>query len=401
MRMSADSLSRYLEATLAAAEAADRRRVRRTISAPIPQQPTRILVDGRLCTAFCSNDYLGLSGDPRIAAAFAGAAAQYGVGSGASHLVCGHGPEHAALEEALADFLDRERAILFSTGYMANLGIAAALVGRGDLVVEDRLNHASLIDAGLATGARFQRYAHADAASADAVLAKHTARHRLLATDGVFSMDGDVAPLVELAEICSERDAWLVIDDAHGFGVLGAHGRGSVEAHGLSASQAPVLMATLGKAIGVFGAFVAGSRDLIDVLVQRARTYIYTTALPPAVAAAARQALELVRTESWRRDHLHELIGRFRSGAAALGLTLLPSGTPIQPLVLGSERRAVAASRHLLAAGLYVPAIRPPTVPAGSSRLRITLSAAHSAQDVARLLETLAEWQRTAAGRDA
>jgi 8-amino-7-oxononanoate synthase len=397
--MIADSLSRHLRATLDAADVAGRRRVRRTITVPTPAVSTRIRVDGRPCTAFCSNDYLGLSGDPRVAETFAHAAMRHGVGSGASHLVSGHGPEHAALEEALADFLGRERAILFSTGYMANLGIASALVGHGDLVVEDRLNHASLIDAGLVARAKFHRYAHADAAAADAVFVKYSGRHRLLATDGVFSMDGDVAPLGELAAVCRGRDAWLVIDDAHGFGVLGAQGRGTVEECGLDCSQAPILMGTLGKALGTFGAFVSGSHDLIEVLVQRARTYIYTTALPPAVAAAGRRALELVRAEPWRRTHLHDLIGRFRTGAATLGLSLLPSATPIQPLVLGTERRAVEASRHLLDAGFFVPAIRPPTVPPGSSRLRITLSAAHSAEDVGRLLECLADWQRTPAGR--
>ena len=386
-----ETLNRYLARTLAAAEAAGRRRSRRLVE-PLVSEAGRIIVDGRPCTAFCSNDYLGLASDARLVEALALAARQYGVGSGASHLVSGHSPEHEALEQALAEFVGREKSIVFSTGYMANLGIACALLGRGDLVVEDRLNHASLIDAGLASGARFARYAHADPDAAEAKLMHYRSRHRVLLTDGVFSMDGDQAPLAALADVCRRRDAWLVVDDAHGFGVLGATGRGTSEACGIAAEDLPVLMATLGKSLGVFGAFVAGPAALIDVLVQRARTYLYTTALPPALARAARTALEIVQAEPWRRSHLASLVRRFRSRAAALGLPLLPSETPIQPIVLGSERCALAASTHLLETGFLVPAIRPPTVPAGASRLRVTLSAIHQVEDVDRLLDALAEW---------
>jgi 8-amino-7-oxononanoate synthase len=347
-------------------------------------------VDGRDCIAFCSNDYLGLSQDPRVVEAFVNAARHWGVGSGASHLVSGHTVEHHALERELAEFVGRPRALLFSTGYMANLAVAGALLGRGDRVLEDRLNHASLIDGGLASGARFGRYAHCDV---DALRRRLGHAHRgrtLVASDGVFSMDGDAAPLPALAAACRDARAVLMIDDAHGFGVSGNRGRGSVDAAGLRLDQVPVLMATLGKAIGTFGAFVAGSDALIETLVQRARTYIYTTALPPAVAAAARAALAIARTEEWRRERLRDHVARFRAGAGALGLALMPSSAPIQPLVIGHEAAALSASESLFEAGVWVPAIRPPTVPAATSRLRITFSAAHSTSDVDRLLEALA-----------
>jgi 8-amino-7-oxononanoate synthase len=275
---------------------------------------------------------------------------------------------------------------------MANLAIAATLVGRGDLVIEDRLNHASLLDSGLASGARLLRYRHADAGAA-ARLLERPARRRLVMTDGVFSMDGDRAPLTGLIGACDRHDAWLSVDDAHGFGVLGPGGRGTLELLPDRGQSIPVLMATLGKALGSFGAFVAGSRDLIEVLVQRARTYIYTTALPPAVAAAAQRAVEIAREEPWRRSHVLELAARFQRGARSLGLGVAASETPIQPLLIGDERSTVEASAALLEAGCLVPAIRPPTVPSGSSRLRITFSAAHSTADVDRLLDVLSDWQ--------
>jgi len=319
--------------------------------------------------------------------------------------VSGHCREHRLLEEALAVFTGRPRALLFSTGYMANLAVIGAIAGRGDRVLEDRLNHASLLDAGLASGARFARYAHCDPASLEKWLGADfpgTERRRpggkplragsraVVATDGVFSMDGDVAPLRELAAVCRRHDAWLMVDDAHGFGVLGASGRGSLEAAGLTASDVPILMCTLGKAFGVFGAFVAGSETLIETLIQRGRSYIYTTALPPALAAAARAALAVQTEEAWRRERVLAHAARFRAAATALGFELLPSDTPIQPIVTGNETAALAASEALLAEGLWVPAIRPPTVPSGRSRLRVTLSAAHEDADVDRLLAALA-----------
>lgn len=379
-----------LRAELAELEAVRRYRRRRVSAPQAPSSPTHVTVDGTPCLAFCSNDYLGLSGHAQIRQAFVAAAERYGVGSGASHLVSGHSPAHHELEEALAEFIGRPRALVFSTGYMANLGIASALVSRGDRVLEDRLNHASLLDAGLASGAEFARYAHLDTAALERRLASTgSARRTLVWTDTVFSMDGDVAPLESLAAITARHGAWLAVDDAHGIGVLGATGRGSLEAQAVSNDAVPIYMATFGKALGTFGACVAGSEALIEMLIQRARTYIYTTALPPAVAAATRAALRVVQEESWRREHLCSLIARFRAGAAQLGLTLAPSATAIQPLLLGAEADALNVSAALLAQRIWVTAIRPPTVPVGSSRLRITLSAAHTPSDVDRLLSAL------------
>jgi 8-amino-7-oxononanoate synthase len=311
------------------------------------------------------------------------------VGSGASHLVSGHCEEHHALEEELAAFLGRPRALLFSTGYMANLAVAGALLTRGDRVFEDRLNHASLLDAGLASGADFARYPHGDAPELQRRLAVAHPGQTLVVTDGVFSMDGDVAPLGELSRLCAAHDAWLFVDDAHGFGVLGETGRGSVEAAGLGPQDVPVLMCTFGKAAGTFGACVAGSETLIESLIQHGRTYIYTTALPPAVAAATRAALRVMQTEPRRRERVLQHVQTFRAAAGDAGLRLMPSHTPIQPILFGSESAALEASRALLEAGLWVPAIRPPTVPTGSSRLRITFSAAHSDADVAQLIDAL------------
>jgi 8-amino-7-oxononanoate synthase len=377
-----------LASGLASQRDARRYRVRNVVEARAARSP-HVRVDGRECLAFCSNDYLGLAAHPRVTEAFVAAAREWGVGSGASHLISGHCREHHALEEELAAFVQRPRALLFSTGYMANLAVVQALVGRGDRVLEDRLNHASLLDAGLSSGARFGRFPHADSAALRARLSRAAAGHTLVATDGVFSMDGAIAPLAELAAACREHDAWLFVDDAHGFGVLGAHGRGTIEAAALGPAAVPVLMGTLGKAAGTFGAFVAGTADLIETLVQRARTYIYTTALPPAVAAATRASLRVMQEESWRRERVLQYAARFRREAAALGLNLMPSSTPIQPVLLDTEEAALAASNALLEAGLWVPAIRPPTVPAGSCRLRITFSAAHGPRDLDRLLEAL------------
>ena len=347
-----------------------------------------VRIDEREYLNFCSNDYLGLAAHPRVIERFRRAASQYGVGSGASHLVCGHSAPHHELEEALAEFTGRPRALLFSSGYMANTGILTSLLKRGDYVFEDRLNHASLLDGGLHSGARFQRFPHNDVAALQARLVAAEGP-RMVVVDGVFSMDGDTAPLADLAELCSAQDAWLMVDDAHGFGVLGARGVGSTEAAGLTGADVPVLMATLGKALGTAGAFVAGSELLIEGLIQQSRNYIYTTALPPAVAAASLEALKLVSEEAWRREHLAGLIHRFRRGAEQLSLPLMPSESAIQPLLVGDATRAIALSERLRDSGFLIGAIRPPTVPAGTSRLRITLSAAHSEVQVDQLLELL------------
>lgn len=362
-------------------------RRRRTLHSA--QQP-ELIIDGRPVLAFCSNDYLGLANDARVKSAFMAAVQQYGVGGGASHLVCGHSAPHQALEEELAQFTGCERALLFSCGYMANLGVLTALLGEGDAVFEDRLNHASLLDGGRFSAARFRRYPHAQLDTLKPWLANAQARRKLVVTDGVFSMDGDVAPLPQLLQMCQAQGASLMVDDAHGFGVLGAQGGGCVEAYGLPPGQVAILVGTLGKAFGTAGAFVAGSEALIETLIQQARTYIYTTSLPPAVAAATRVSLRLLQEEHWRRERLQTLIREFRCGCDALGLSLLPSSTPIQPLLLNSAERALRYSQALEAEGIYVSAIRPPTVPEGYSRLRITLTAAHTSTQVARLLDALA-----------
>jgi len=384
-----DPLAGPLEAGLSRLAASGRVR-RRSVLEARSAGGVHVRVEGTPMLAFCSNDYLGLAGHPLVVAAFTDAAREWGVSSGASHLVSGHCREHHALEEELADFTGRVRALLFSTGYMANLAVVTSLLGRGDRVFMDRLNHASLLDAGLASGARFARYPHADAAALAARLAEGGEGRAMVVTDGVFSMDGDVAPLGPLAAACRAQGAWLFVDDAHGLGVLGETGRGSLEAAGLGAEDVPILMGTLGKALGTFGAFVAGSAALVETLLQTGRTYMYTTALPPAVAAATRASLRVLQDEPSRRVRVLEHVAHFRREAGRLGLRLMDSRTPIQPVVLGSEAAALAASESLRAQGLWVPAIRPPTVPAGSSRLRITFSAAHEAADVDRLLDALA-----------
>lgn len=344
--------------------------------------------NGRLLS-FCSNDYLGLAQHPQLVAALTRAARQGGVGSTSAHLICGHRTEHAELEEALAVWTGRERALLFSTGYMANLGVLQAVLARGDICVQDKLNHACLLDGAKLSGAELKRYPHADVAAAARQLATSPDAAALLATDGVFSMDGDVAPLRELATLCARERATLLVDDAHGLGVLGEHGAGSVSAADLSQHEVPLLMATLGKALGCMGAFVAGPAALIDGLIQFARPYIYTTAMPPALAAAALESVQLAQTEDWRREKLAALIARFRHGATELGLPLAASFSAIQPLLLGSADAALAAAQALERLGLLVSAIRPPSVPLGHARLRITLSAAHEEAHVDRLLDAL------------
>nr|WP_324258631.1 8-amino-7-oxononanoate synthase [Cellvibrio fontiphilus] len=385
-------MSSHLDQTLAPAlaerRAAHLYRTRKTMQSP--QQP-EVVVDGKKYLAFCSNDYLGLANHPEVTAALQTASNHYGVGSGASHLVAGHSSEHHALEEELAAFTGRERALLFSTGYMANMGAITALVGQGDAIFEDRLNHASLLDAGLLSGARFQRFLHNDLHNLQSRLDKTAAARKLIVVDGVFSMDGDTAPLPELAAVAQKNDAWLMVDDAHGFGCLGKTGAGTCEHFGLTQNDVPILMGTLGKAAGSFGAFIAGSETLIESLIQFARPYIYTTAMPPAVAAATRASLRLIQTEHWRREQLNKLIAHFRAGAQALNLQLMESASPIQPVVIGDEANALLISQKLAERGILIIAIRPPTVAAGSSRLRITFSAQHSIAQVDQLLSTLAD----------
>jgi 8-amino-7-oxononanoate synthase len=317
------------------------------------------------------------------------AALRLGSGAGASHLVCGHGPEHEALERELAEFTGRESALLFSSGYMANLGVVTALAGRGETVLQDKLNHASLLDAAQLSGATLRRYTHLDAQAAARIAASSEAL-AVVATDGVFSMDGDQAPLQALAPLARESRAWLVVDDAHGLGVCGATGAGSCEQQGLSSDDVPVLVGTFGKAFGSFGAFVAGSGDVIDFLTQRARTAIYTTALPQAVAAATRAGLRVARRDGWRREKVFALTRRFRERAAMRGVALTSSLTPIQPVIVGDAAQALRVSEALLSAGFWVSAIRPPTVPQGSARLRVTLSAAHEETAVDGLVDALA-----------
>ena len=361
-------------------------RARRIVDGP--QQPA-MKIDGRDVISFCSNDYLGLANHPAVKAAFIAAVEKYGAGSGAAHLINGHSRAHHLLEQELAAFTGYPRALLFSTGYMANLGVAQALAGRGDTVLEDRLNHASLLDAGLLSGARLVRYAHNDAGELEHKLGSRESGEKLVLSDGVFSMDGDIADLPSLATVCARHDAWFMVDDAHGFGVLGETGRGSLEHFGLAAGGIPIYMATLGKALGVAGAFIAGSEELIETLINTARTYIYTTASPPAVAEAARASLGLIRHRPELRAGLHDNIRYFRTCAAQAALPLVTSTTAIQPLIIGDTAATVSLSERLFEAGLLVTAIRPPTVPQGTARLRLTLSTAHTHAQIDRLVGAL------------
>ncbi|HRF63271.1 MAG TPA: 8-amino-7-oxononanoate synthase [Candidatus Competibacter sp.] len=362
------------------------RRRRRTLDAPCGPEA---IIDSRPVVAFCSNDYLGLANHPAIVAAAQEAAGLWGVGSGASHVVSGHLRPHEDLEARLATFIGRERALYFTTGYMANLAIVPTLVERHDAIFADRLNHASLIDAALLARAEHVRYPHGDVDALAARLEQSRARRKLILTDAVFSMDGDLAPLPELFALAERFDAWLVVDDAHGFGVLGPSGRGSIAHFELPPSPRLILMGTLGKAAGVSGAFVAGDRRVIDWLIQRARPYIFTTASSPLIAAALLASLDLIEAGDERRAHLRRLIDRLRSGLEELPWRLLPSPTAIQPLLIGGNDAVVRLSERLFARGLWVPAIRPPTVPAGTARLRISLSAAHDETQIDALITAL------------
>ena len=362
-------------------------RHRRVIESPLSRE---VVVDGRRLLNFCSNDYLGLAADSRIAEAFSRAASTWGVGAGASHLICGHTQAHHELEEALAELTGRPRALLFSSGYMANMGAINALLTAGDQVFEDRLNHASLLDGGWISRADFHWYEHADARDLGRRLGgAEPARRTLVVSDGTFSMDGDHCPLDDVVAVARKHAAWVMVDDAHGIGVHGRDGCGLVDPERFSLEEVPILVGTLGKALGTFGAFVAGSEDLVELLIQRARSYVFTTALPSAVAVATLASLRIAREESWRREKLAAHVARFRRGAEELGLRLLASSSPIQPVLVGDPAAAMSCSRALEQSGLLVTAIRPPTVPEGTSRLRITLTAAHEESDVDRLLEGL------------
>lgn len=361
-------------------------RSRRVIDGP---QGASVQIDGKRYFNFCSNDYLGFANHPDLIRAMQRGAEHYGTGSGSAHLVCGHSAAHHGLEEELADFTGRERALLFSTGYMANVGVISALLGRGDRVFEDRLNHASLIDGGLLSGAKFQRYPHADVAALAQKISSTESNRQLIVTDGVFSMDGDLAPLLDLAALAEDKSCGLMVDDAHGFGVLGRTGGGLVQHLNLSSGQVPILVGTFGKALGTFGAFVAGDDALIESVIQKARAYIYTTAPPPAVVEATRASLRLCQRASEQREKLQQLILQFRTGAEQLGLSLMPSQTPIQPLLVPGNEQVLAASEQLLQQRILVSAIRSPTVPKGQERLRITLTAAHQPEHVECLLDVL------------
>ncbi len=360
-------------------------RQRRLLQSP---QGINVEVDDEQYLSFCSNDYLGLANDPRLVAAMKRGADQYGVGAGASHLVTGHHAAHHALEEELAEFVGAERALLFSSGYMANLGVVVALSDRHGRIVEDKLNHASLIDAARLARAEVKRYTHNNIEQASIFLQQHSGA-ALIVSDAVFSMDGDLAALPDLYRLARNNPAWLLVDDAHGLGVLGECGRGSPDHFNIPLADPVIYMGTLGKALGSFGAFVAGSEALIETLIQHARTYIYTTALPPAVAEATRESLRIVRDEDWRRQRLFDLIQYFKTGAADLGLALMPSETAIQPMVIGSAGAASKLADKLQRQGILVPAIRPPTVAPGTARLRITFSAMHERHHVDKLLDVL------------
>ncbi|MDB5802035.1 MAG: 8-amino-7-oxononanoate synthase [Rhodocyclales bacterium] len=376
-----------LREALAEADASSMRRHRKLTQSPCAPQ---VETAGRRVLAFASNDYLGLANHPQLVEAAADGARRWGVGAGASHLVSGHSAVHEALEDELARFVGCEAALVFSTGYMANIAVMPALLGRNDEVFADRLNHASLIDGALLSRAALSRYAHNDMEALADMLDASSAQNKLIVTDAVFSMDGDIAPLPRLLELAEQHDAWLLVDDAHGFGVLGPQGRGSLAAAGLRAERI-ILMGTLGKAAGVAGAFVAGSRTLIEWLLQRSRSYIFTTAMPPMMAHVLLNALALIENADDRRQHLRTLIACFRDGMASHAQRLMPSNTPIQPVVIGDNAATVDIAAALLERDIWTPAIRPPTVPKGSARLRISLSAAHSLAQVEQLTAALGE----------
>ena len=364
-------------------------RVRRNLAGP---QGREVTLEGRAFLNFSSNDYLGLAGDTRVAEAFKRGIDRWGTGTGASHLICGHTAAHEELEEALAALTGRPRALLYGSGYAANVGVINALLSVGDFVFQDRLNHASLLDGGWISRATFSWFGHRDNVDLEAKLAAidDEPTRKLIVSDGTFSMDGDMCRLDELVASSARHRAWILIDDAHGMGVHGTKGVGLVDPSRYSTADVPILVGTLGKAFGTAGAFVAGEDALIETLIQRSRNYIFTTAMPSALAVATQKSLEIAVAEDWRRDHLVTLIDRFRDGTRDLGFNLMPSTSPIQPLIVGDPARALGLSRALAQRGLLISAIRPPTVPEGTSRLRVTLTAAHRVADVDHLLDALA-----------
>ena len=382
------NLNTKLKLELDARKAEHLYRSRKVLESP---QSVDSIINGKKALSFCSNDYLGLANHPDVITAFKKAADQYGVGSGSAHLVSGHSAEHHALEEELAAFMGCERTLLFSTGYMANLGIVSALCDRHSEIYEDKLNHASLLDAALLSRAKRFRFPHLDINSLEQRLIDSSSTNKYIISDGVFSMDGDLARLKQMVILSEKNNATLMIDDAHGIGVLGKKGKGIVEHFSLDDKQVPILVGTLGKAFGTAGAFVAGSEELIETLIQKSRSYIFTTAMPAAVAAATRKSLQLLEKENWRRDKLQTLIGQFRKGASELGLELLDSITPIQPIIIGSSEKALTLSEKLLEKNILISAIRPPTVAEGTARLRVTFSAMHTEKHVDNLLTVLEE----------
>jgi 8-amino-7-oxononanoate synthase len=374
-----------LQAELAQREADNLMRHRRLVGGA--QQP-HLVVDGKEVLSFCSNDYLGLASHPGLVAALQSSAEHAGVGAGASHLITGHHQLHHQAEEMLAAFVRLPRALLFSTGYMANLGVVTALLGRHDAVFADRLNHASLNDAAVLSRAELQRFPHNDMDVLEKLLSTSQAKRKLVVVDAVFSMDGDLAPVPQLLELCERYNAWLMLDDAHGFGVLGDDGRGVLQHFGIAHPRI-IYMATLGKAAGVFGAFVAGDARMIEYLLQKSRPYIYTTAMPPALCGALCAAVPLIEQGDARRQQLHTLVQTLKGRLKLARWRLDLSETPIQPLIIGSNEEALRVSECLLERGILVPTIRPPTVPQGTARLRISLSAAHEFQDVEQLVNAL------------
>lgn len=365
-------------------------RIRSVVDSP---QGSHITIDQHEYLAFTSNDYLGLANHPDLIQAVCKGAQRFGVGTGASHMLHGHFGVHHELECALAQFVGFPAALLFSTGYMANIGVITALVGREDAIFADKLNHASLNDAALLSRAAFIRYSHLDLATLQQRLAASRAKRKLVITDAVFSMEGDRAPISKLIALCEQYHAMLLLDDAHGFGVLGKQGRGSLffEDHSVKHSPNVVYMATLGKAAGVFGAFVAAQAEVIETLIQSARSYVYTTATPVLLSQALLISLKLIEQEDWRRQALIRNIMQLREELKSLSWRLMASETPIQPLLVGDNEQAVQLSEALRERGILVPAIRPPTVPQGTARLRISLSAMHQPQDIERLGQTLRE----------
>ena len=378
----------FLKHQLSQRKAAHLYRSRKTLGTAQSVEP---VIDGKKVLSFCSNDYLGLANHADVVNSFKAAADQYGVGSGSAHLVSGHSTEHHLLEEELAEFMGTERALLFSTGYMANLGVVSALADRHSEIYEDKLNHASLLDAALLSRAKRIRYPHLDMNHLQQRLSASDKSNKFIISDGVFSMDGDVAPLTELVNLANKNNATLMIDDAHGIGVLGEKGRGVIEHFNIQAEDVSILVGTLGKAFGTAGAFVAGSDDLIETLIQKSRSYIFTTAMPAAVAAATRTSLKLLENETWRREKLQVLIHQFRKGAIELGFKLVDSNTAIQPIIVGSSEKTLRISEKLLEKNILISAIRPPTVAENSARLRVTFSATHTTEQVEKLLTVLDE----------